>query len=169
MPAKITEESIDAPFTFTRRASPLPADLRPAFRFAVLILIIDHCRGGRASVEQLKVMDWSIRTGESRHQFLEYINGNRSPSDIIIRYDPSLSRAIEFALAEDLITQREKPAPGKKPSTSTFRFTLTVKGKTISKELMAMEDCLEEEKIFLQDIGTRVTQEQIRGLFTQGD
>jgi hypothetical protein len=146
----------------------LPADLRPAFRFAALVLIIEHCRSGKASVEQLKVMDWSIRTAESRHLFLEYINGRRSPSDVIIRHDPSLSRAIEFALAEDLITQRDTPGVGKKPSTSTFRFTLTSKGRAISKELMSMADCLEEEKIFLQDIGTRITQEQIRGLFKQG-
>jgi hypothetical protein len=164
-----TEQSIDLPFTFTRRASPLPADLRPAYRLAILVLIIEHCRGGKASVEQLHVLDWSIRTAESRHLFIDFINGKKTPSDIIIRYDPSLSRAIDFALAEALITQREAAVAGKKaPSTSVFRFSLTTKGKAVLKELMGMDDCLEEEKIFLEDIGTRITQEQIRGLFKWG-
>ncbi len=101
-----------------------------------MILIIEHCRGGKSSVEQLHVLDWVDTHSRVALPFLEFIIGNKTPSDIIIRYDPSLSRTIDFALAEDLITQREVAIAGKKPpSSSTFRFNLTAKGKVLLKEL----------------------------------
>ncbi len=161
-----TDKTIDIPFSFRLRPRPLPADLRPAFRLAVLVLIIEHCRGGRASVEQLHVMDWSIRTPHTRSLFLEYMEGKRKPSEVIVRMDPSLSRAIDFALAEKLVTHREPNLlPDIVSPMTSLRFMLTKDGRELAKELMAMEGCLEDEKYFLASIGSKVTQSQVHGLF----
>ena len=94
------ESFADVLFTLSLRPIPIPGELRPVRRLAVLVLMLKHCHGGRANVEQLHVLNWSIRTADSRQALLEFLSGNRTPDKAIVRYDPSLSRAIAFAIGE---------------------------------------------------------------------
>ena len=57
------------------RPTPLPCDLRPIWRIAALVVILNQCRQKRATIEQLHVMNWSIRSRKAQEQFLAYMQG----------------------------------------------------------------------------------------------
>src|SRR5947209_6297674 len=102
------ELALDREFTFKHRPTPLACDLRPEWRLHLLVLLVDHCWAGRASIQQLEVLDWAIRTQQTREALLQFIDGERTPNQTIVRYDPSLNRAVDFAFAEDLLTNRDE-------------------------------------------------------------
>jgi len=146
------------------RPTPLPCDLRPIWRLAVLVLILNQCRQKRATIEQLHVMNWSIRRRKAQDQFLAYLQGRKSPNEVVVRYDPSLTRAVDFALAEGIVVRYEKLDGGDEGG-SQYRLTLSKLGEKLAEELMADEENFVVEKAFLRDIGQKITQTQIADLF----
>lgn len=165
------DEVLDVPYTFTRRPRALPCDMRPVWRLHVLVLILDQCRGGKASLEQLHVLNWAMRTEETRGLFLQFIRGNRSPSQIIVRYDPSLSRAIEFAFAENLVVRNAVQQElfdqnNRQKSTPPYRVALSIAGRELAEAINSAKDVFVTERKFLEEIGQKVTQSQIESLFT---
>jgi hypothetical protein len=172
MPDMLLEQALDVPFTFKQRPVPLPCDLRPGWRLYVLLLLLDQCRGGKATLQQLHVLNWAIRTEETRTAFLQFINGVRTPNQMIVRYDPSLNRAVEFAFAEGLVSRHEESplALNELPQpTEEYRVILAPKGRRFLSLIQGMEDCLVAEKQFLAGIGRKVSQVLVEKLFTWGD
>lgn len=148
------------------RPTPLPCDLRPIWRIAALVLILNQCRQKRATIEQLHVMNWSIRSRKAQDQFLEYIQGRKSPNEVVVRYDPSLTRTIDFALGEGIVERYEKLESGNETNhKSQYRLTLSSQGELLASELMADEENFVVEKAFLRDIGQKISQTQISDLF----
>jgi len=147
------------------RPTPLPCDLRPIWRIAALVLILNQCRQKRATIEQLHVMNWSIRSRKAQEQFIEFLQGRRSPNQVVVRYDPSLTRAIDFALAEGIVARYERP---EKSETShlEYRLMLTERGEELANELMGDEELFAVEKSFLRNIGSKISQTQIAALFS---
>ncbi len=163
------DDLFDAPFTFHLRPRPLACELRPVWRLHTLVLILGQCWGGQASLEQLHVLNWAARTRESRLAFLDFLASRRSPSDVIVRYDPSLNRAVHFAFAEELIIRREvQPTlDGENAAASPpYRIHLSPKGRELLKSIHAMDDCFEDLKQFLAAIPEKVTQKQVDMLFS---
>jgi hypothetical protein len=171
MPETAIERVLDVPVTFERQPVPLPCDLRPVWRLHVLVLMLDQCWGGKATHQQLHVLDWAIRTEETRRAFLQFIRGERAPNQIIVRYDPSLNRAVDFAFGEGLAAHREE-APAlvevepRRPG--SYRVILTKKGRDLVRSIRDAKDCFQVEKGFLDSIGRKITQEQVESLFTWG-
>jgi hypothetical protein len=168
----VLDEVLNVPFTFHRRPRALPCSMRPVWRLHLLVLVLDHCWAGKASLEQLHVLNWAIRSEETRQLFLQFIKGKRAPNQIIVRYDPSLSRAIDFAFAEKLVMRHEQQLSllpdvddeGKK--SPPHRIVLSSKGKALVRTIMADEDAFVVERAFLNAIGRKVTQSQVDSLFT---
>lgn len=165
------DEALDVPFTFRRRPRALPCSMRPGWRLHVLMLILNQCRGARASLEQLHVLNWAIRTEDTRQHFLQFLEGKRAPNQVIVRYDPSLSRAIDFAFAEKLVIRQEQQAElfkgDDKPKNSPpYRVILGERGLRLLQQIQKMDDAFKVEKAFLKAIDKKVTQEQVSALFT---
>ena len=165
------EDIFDAPFTYHARPRPIACELRPVWRLHVLVLILEKCRGGQANMEQLHVLNWAAWTRESRQDFLAFLSGKRTPSQIIVRYDPSLNRAVHFAFAEDLVTRRELQLSlngERNGSSPPYRVLLTKKGRELLKQIHSMDDCFTGLKQFLDAIPQKVSQKQIEMLFSWG-
>jgi hypothetical protein len=166
------ERVLDVPFTFKRRPVPLPGDMRPVWRLHVLVLLLEQCWGGKATHQQLHVLNWAIRTEETRAAFLQFVHGHRSPNQIIVRYDPSLNRSVDFAFAEGIATHHEEGPDllGEESSRSrTYRIMLTKKGRDLLAVIRDMKECLVVEKEFLSAVGKKVTQQQVESVFTWSD
>lgn len=146
------------------RPTPLPCDLRPIWRIAALVLILNQCRQKRATIEQLHVMNWSIRSRRAQDHFLAYMQGRKSPNEVVVRYDPSLTRAIDFALGEGIVERYEKPGSDDEAK-SQYRLTLSSHGEKLANELISDDENFVVEKAFLRDIGQKITQSQIADLF----
>lgn len=166
------ERVLDVPFTFKRRPVPLPGDMRPVWRLHVLVLLLEQCWGGKATHQQLHVLNWAIRTDETRSAFLQFVHGHRAPNQIIVRYDPSLNRAVDFACGEGIASHQEDN-PGlvgeETPRGGDYRIVLTKKGRDLLREIKGLKDCLVVEKEFLAAIGRKLTQQMVESLFTWGD
>jgi len=144
---------IDVPFTFTRRPEPLPPDLRPNWRVAMLLLLLRSCRSEKASLKKLHVLNLAIRTPESRRRFLAHVKGDGNPDDVIIRFEPGLNRAIDFARGDDLL-RIEKGKSVK----------LTDRGSSIAQQIDRNEDCMVEERKFLEEVKPFVLEKHIKAL-----
>lgn len=141
-------------FSFKARPIPIPVDLRPDWRLAIILLILYKCcRSSRGSLRKLHVLNWAIRTSEARSIFQQLVDGRISPVDVIVRYEPGLSRAIDLALGEGLVEKVDGD-----------RIQLTQKGKKCAADIGGLSDCFEQEKIFLNNVGKAITEKRLQGL-----
>lgn len=179
MPDLSLDELFDVPFTLRQRPLAVAADLRIARRLALLVMILDKCRGGRANLEQLHVLNWAIRNEQTRSDFLAFLEGKRTPDRVIVSYDPSLSRLIAFALAEKFVERNEQPrqqqlplTPKNPPTESKagldYRIRLSERGKAFATELAKETEALVAEREFLKRFGKKMTQQQIHDLLFWG-
>lgn len=72
------------------------------------------------------------------------------PSSVLVRYEPSLNRAVDFAVGEALL--RLQP---------NGRVQLTPSGLDLAEEILAAEDILTEELSFFKELGLSVTEQLI--------
>jgi hypothetical protein len=167
MTEMLVDDAFDVLFTFESRPSPLPCDLRPVWRMHLLVLLLEQCRGGVASMAQLHVLNWAVRTEETRLQFLQFLRGKRAPNQIIVRYDPSVNRAVHFAFAEGLVRHDKPESFDEKPtSQSHYRVILADRGRKLAEQIKDKDDCFVPEREFLESIGHKVTQKEVETLFT---
>ena len=87
-----------------------------------------------------------------------------------MRYDPSLNRAVQFAFAEGLVVHHEtEPSlieDKDEKRGRAYRVILTDRGHKLVAEIKAMDDCFTTEKQFLKEIGAKISQKQVKSLFT---
>jgi hypothetical protein len=152
-PSTELEELLDTPFTFQARPKPVPGSLRPAWRIPAILLLIRKCRGEKASLEQLHVLNWAVRDRHAQETFLGFLSGEIDPDDAIVSYEPALNRALDLALGQGLLTW-----------TDAKRLTLSEEGKATLAVIDESEDLLWGEKAFLSQIKTPVSQAMVQRL-----
>jgi len=148
------QDPLNVPFDFVRRPTPVLATLRPEWRIASLLLTLYQCWGNRATRRQLHVLNWALRTPEARQAFVHVIAGNLRPDEAIVRFDPVVDRALQFASGELLVI------------TSGEMVFLTGKGEQFVKLLMKQKECMVVEKKFLASLGRKLTQVQVDAFLT---
>jgi len=151
MSTNLLDSILDGPFALTRRPEPVSGDLRIGWGIAIIVLILGKCRGKRASLQKLHFLAHSIRTCKARTDTLKVFARTLRSSDIIIRVEPWLNRALAFANGSGLI-ELEKGNSAK----------LSSAGLRVLATLYEDEGLFTEEKRFLDTIGTQATEETIR-------
>jgi hypothetical protein len=155
MQAQELLEYLDIPFSFYERPTPLQPQLRIVWGLSILVLILELCsRGKSSSVSRLHLLNWSIRNSKNRDLIIEFIENRLSPLTTLIQYDPGFNRAIEYALEESLIEMRN----------SNSKIFLTPNGGKMAKEIIALDNCFEEEKNFLREKGAFITETLAKSL-----
>ncbi len=150
MPASFLDVLLDGPFALTPRPEPVPGDLRRAWGIALLILIFGKSRGKRASLQKLHFLGHSARTRQTRLEVQEVFKGERRPSDLVVRVEPGLNRALAFAKGAGLI-ELEKGKSAK----------LTGAGHQACEILNEQTGMCAEEKTFLEAVGPKATEAAI--------
>jgi hypothetical protein len=145
----ILDSELNVSFDFLERPYPTSADLRPEWRIGTILLSLKKCWANRANLRQLHVLNWAMRTPESRTTLIRILNGELSPDEAIVRFDPTLERALRFAEGEKLIV-----------ITGEVVF-LTDKGETFVNRINSDEDCLRWEKDFLTQIQGKLSQKRV--------
>jgi hypothetical protein len=130
---------IDIPFTFRQRRTPLAGDLRPVWRISLILLMLMHSRGKKATLQKLHVLNSACRSVSTRRDFLRYVQGEARKDEIIPRLEPSLNRALNLARGEGLIEIEN----GK-------NIKLTAAGLRMAKQIDEMSECIDAEKAFLR-------------------
>ena len=146
-------KQFDVPFKFVQRPAPILADLRPTWRIALLLLMLFHSRGKKASLQKLHVLSWALQSRHTRNLVCQYSRGEIGGDHVIPRVEPSLNRAIDYARGEGLVLI----AGGK-------NIVLTETGNAIARHIQDAEQCMENEKEFLREISSFVTEQNIEKL-----
>ena len=92
-----------AGFTFQRRPTSVPPDIRPEWRLPLLLLMVQRCRSQTASREQLHVLNSAILSAGSRRALLAALGGHISPRSPVLQLEPAFDRAIDRALGLGLV------------------------------------------------------------------
>jgi hypothetical protein len=138
----------DVPFSFRARPAPVLPRHRLAWGISLLVLFLHvSSRGGRSSLQRLHILNWAVRNEETQRGFLEYLEGHRSPTAILVRYEPSFNRAIDYAVGEGLVHL----APN-------GRVHVTEAGRTLATAIVGDDTVLASELSFLTKIGLRLTE-----------
>lgn len=85
---------------------PLPGRDRVAWRISALLLCLDACRGGSATVEQLHVLSWAVRDSRNAEALLDAWEDHPGAVTPLRAWDPALDDTLSLARASGLITQR---------------------------------------------------------------
>ena len=146
---------LDAPFTFTQRPIDLPSDLRPAWRIALVVLLLKNCcRQSKARFRQLHVLNWGARSPENRNALEQAIGGQIPFDTVLVRIEPSLNRAVDLALGEGLVKRN-----------AGDQIELTKQGHDFAGEIEKNAALLRPEKEFMGRIKKRVTETLVDELF----
>ena len=103
---------------------------------------------------RLHVLSWGIRTKENRLSLQAAARETLAPDALIVRVEPYLNRAIDFALGEELV-RRVKGG----------KIELTSSGVRLANELEQEEEAYTLEKAFMEAIGKRVTEALVNRMF----
>lgn len=140
---------------FTNRPIPVPYNYRIIYKVAQISLIIHYCSGRKAcSLEKIHIIATALSSSIELEKLLDYIEDNRK-SMILVRFDPAINRAIDFALAEEII-QRQKNG----------LFKLSQKGKIYTNEISNDCDLFILEKSNLKSIELKLTEEMVNNLLS---
>ncbi|USU11256.1 hypothetical protein NF701_11935 [Sphingomonadaceae bacterium OTU29THOMA1] len=137
-----------ANFSFTARPEPVAGDLRMSWGIGVVLLSLLHSRGKKASFLKLQFLAHSIRTEASREQVHAVLRGEGKTSDVQVRVEPWLNRAVAFAHGLKYVTVSK----GK-------TIALTPLGQNVASAIDANSDVLQHERVFLTIVAKRATEE----------
>lgn len=148
MPPENSLKSIlSGPFSFTERPEPVAGDLRMSWGIAILALSLLNTRGKRASFQKLQFLAHAVRVPEGRHDVRALLGGRLRPSEVSVRVEPWLNRAVAFAHALELVAVDR----GKSVS-------LTAKGVEVANAISKSEDMFLEERTFLSEVAPKLTE-----------
>jgi len=146
---------LEADFVFRRRPFAIPADLRPAWRIGLIVLLLQNCcRGGKSSLGRLHVLSWGSRTLQSQRDLTAVTREDLPLTSLIIRFDPFLDRAIDFAVGENLLIHRSGRA-----------VELTSDGRRLAIEVESDQSLYQPEKLFIATIRRGVTEQLVDRIF----
>jgi hypothetical protein len=156
---------LQASYSLTPRPQPIPGNMRRARRVALLLLATDHCRQATASLEQLHVLNWALRTSDARIALLDFLRGHVRPEIALLRYDPVLPRILAYAESARLLERLRGADARSRAQPPQVRYRLTDAGRAHLAALAGDPLCLIAEREFLSSIGRRLTQTDLRPLF----
>lgn len=140
---------------FRTRPIHLPADLRPTWRIGLIAIMLKKaCLQSRSSLQRLHVLNWGMSSVETRLSLQRAVRGDALPDSILVRFDPFLSRAIDFAIGERLVVRRGGKA-----------IELSASGKLLAEEIVAIEGVYAIERQFLQSVGYAITEKLVTSMF----
>lgn len=143
------------PFVFRRRPVSLPADLRPAWRIGLIVLLLNKCcRQGRTSLTRLHVLSWGFVSPEGRTQLLAAAAGTLSPDSLVIRFEPFLLQAVDYGVGEGLLRRN-----------GGGTIELTEAGVRLAEELEAAPSAFDSEKAIMATLRTRITEDLVKRMF----
>lgn len=158
MPDPLIPE-LNVPVIFRQRPISVPGDLRPAWRISVIVLLLGKCcRQGKSSLRRLHVLSWAIRNELVADAIVRAIDGEVPPDTVLVRIEPALNRAVDFAIGQGLIRRQ-----------SSDRIELTADGKDFVDAILKDTLVLGYEKQFAERVRFAVTEAFVKRMFELGE
>lgn len=139
---------------FDSKPDAVPYNYRISYKIAQICLIISKSCSSRSgcSLVKLHIVASAMNTKERMKDLEDFVNDKMT--FMIVRFDPAINRAIKFAMADGLVVQLKNGM-----------LKLSEKGKRFVKQI-DKEEVLEKEKLFLKELGTKLTNDKIERLMS---
>ncbi|EDS6650040.1 serine/threonine protein kinase [Salmonella enterica subsp. arizonae] len=148
----ILNDLLTKPFTFTKRPEHLPCEMRPLWRCSLILIIFNLAsKKSMCSLKKLHVINWILKSERNVTEF-EFWNANSNGLKPEVRLDPTLDRALELLVSENLITKEDD------------RFIISERGNIISESLIKL-DIFSLVKNVLQRIKKNISETNINKIF----
>ncbi|NVN96018.1 MAG: hypothetical protein HXX18_12120 [Bacteroidetes bacterium] len=144
--------------TFTQRPIPIPADYRPMYKIALLVMILRLCcRAETSNLLKLHLFSWALSSDTNLLKLREYVTSNFQSDFSVWGIEPALNRALQLAIAEKIC----EVVNGK-------NYKLTEKGFKFYEMINAENELFVKEKAFLNFIGkSKITDSRINAMSNQ--
>ena len=149
------EEPLIKKLSFTKRPIPLPAEYRPMYKIALIVMILKYCcRGESTNLWKLHLFSWALASEKNMKELRDYVTSNFTTDFSVWGIEPALNRALQLAVAENI----RDIVKGK-------NYKLTEKGKMFFGMIKADTELFEIEKSFLTFIGkSHITDSRISAM-----
>jgi hypothetical protein len=140
--------------SFTKRNVPIPADYRPLFKIGHIVLILFNCcRSNKSSLIKLHFFCWALKSRSNLTVVQGWIKNDFKNEFHIWGVEPTVNRALRFAVADGLIDDQGG------------EFVLTDRGISLAKIMNKDKELFVNEKLFLESLGKNgVTEQRIKDL-----
>ena len=142
---------IENDIIFDAKVDAVPFNYRISYKVSLVILIIGKCCGRKGcSAIKLQMISSAAATFKKRIELLESVQLSYLAESTLVRFDPAISRAINFALADKLIYRQVNGL-----------FKLTTTGKELLISIYSDKELMVVEKNFFSDLSNQLTEEMI--------
>lgn len=146
---------LKTPFVFRPQPVSIPADMRPAWRIGIILMLLRKCcRNNRSTFGRVHVLSWASRTSDNQTRFLAVLDGDSPPDSLLVRIEPSVNRAVDLASAHGWVRM-----------VGGDRIELTEEGVRLADQLGSANDLFLPEKAFMSSVGRKATENFVTGLF----
>lgn len=144
--------TINNDIIFDPKADAVPFNYRISYKVSLICLIMNKCCGKKGcSAIKMQMVSFATVSTKGQEELLKALE-NDSKSNIV-RFDPAINRAINYALYDDIIYRQ-----------GNGLYRLTARGKAMSTKIYADKLLMRSEKEFLNILTTKLTEEYIDGL-----
>ena len=138
---------------FDAKPDAIPFNYRISYKVSLICMIIKVCCGRRGfSLVKMHMIATAVSDREYEEKLKRYLQ-TQIPGTFVIRFEPSLNRALEYALADGFIAQQVNGT-----------YKLIDRGKVLVKEIQNDDTIFRYEKKVLEEIQCDLTEEKIKSL-----
>ena len=133
---------------FDSRAAAVPYNYRISYKIALISAIIGKCCGKKGcSAIKLQMIIAATTSKSAKDELFALIDNPFITETAIIRFDPAISRAINLAMADEVIFRQ-----------SNGLYRLTDKGRTLLNTIYKDTETLAVEKQLLSELSNKLTE-----------
>jgi hypothetical protein len=100
------------------------------------------------------VLNWAVRTEENQQALLALVGGMLRPDSLVVRFDPALNRAVDFAIGEGLVRRIDGS-----------RIELRAPGDSLGEEIAKDDELYTIEKLFIDEVRQSATEALVESIF----
>lgn len=147
----MNNRSIENDVIFDAKVDAVPFNYRISYKVSLICLIIGKCCGRKGcSAIKLQLISSALTTSRKRKELLNSVKLSFLAESTLVRFNPAISRAISFALADELIYRQ---------ANGLFRLSNT--GKVLVSDIYRDIELMVVEKQFFSDLSNKLTEGMI--------
>ena len=134
---------------FSAKPDAVPYNYRISYKVTQLCLIMRICgRGDVCSLIKLQMISFALLSPENMRKLVAFADG--ADSIPIVRFDPSINRALTYAIGYGLIEQQQNA-----------KYKLTKRGKQLAEQIKTVGDLMVIEINDLNMLAKKLTENKI--------
>ncbi len=137
---------------FDAKPDAVPYNYRISYKVSQLCLIMRICgRGDVCSLIKLHMISFALISQDNMRKLLEFTEGTGTAP--IVRFDPSVNRALTYAIAYGLIEQQQ-----------TAKYKLTERGRQLAEQIKIAGDLMVIEITNLNKLAKKLTEAKVNDI-----